>query len=256
MAGSDSFKFITYYLPHYTEATASDTIIGAYGPRLLSWKGTNQLDNIVRLLTAKPYSRQAVIQLFDATDLSHKDPNMPCTCTLQFLVRSGALHLITHMRSNDAYVGLPHDFFCFTMVQEVLSRILKIELGSYKHFVGSLHLYEDNRDDATRFIGEGYQSTDDSMPKMPEGDPLPSIAALLDIEQDLRAGKKIADSKTTSLEPYWSDLAFMLMAFRYKKDRQLDGIREARRRIKCDVYYPFLDKLESLMNKPEGGTHS
>ena len=43
--------------------------------------------------------------------------------------------MLTYMRSNDAYWGLPHDVFAFTMLQEILARSLTLELGTYKHAV-------------------------------------------------------------------------------------------------------------------------
>ena len=66
--------------------------------------------------------------------------------------------MVTNMRSNDAFLGLPHDFFSFTMIQEVLARTVNLEIGVYKHVVGSLHLYEENIEQAEQFITEGWQS--------------------------------------------------------------------------------------------------
>jgi hypothetical protein len=78
---------------------------------------------------------------------------------LQFLIRRNRLHTLTTMRSNDAYIGLPHDIFCFSMLQEVLARTLGVALGQYSHFVGSLHLYDENRDEAQQYLDEGVQAT-------------------------------------------------------------------------------------------------
>lgn len=38
------------------------------------------------------------------------------------------------MRSNDAYLGFPHDVFFFTMIQELVARSLGIRVGDYHHF--------------------------------------------------------------------------------------------------------------------------
>ena len=62
------------------------------------------------------------LQIFDAKDLlnfQHKD--IPCTVSLQFLIRENKLHLFVNMRSNDVFLGLPHDIFCFTMIQEIIA---------------------------------------------------------------------------------------------------------------------------------------
>src|SRR4029453_8927030 len=93
-----------------------------------------------------------------------------CTSTLQFVIRDHRLNLMTTMRSNDAYFGLPHDIFCFTMLQDLIARSLDIELGTYVHSVGSLHVYEEKIDFVSRYLDEGWQQSME-MPPMPPGDP-------------------------------------------------------------------------------------
>ena len=46
------------------------------------------------------------------------------------------------MRSNDLWLGFPYDVFQFTCMQVLMSMELGIELGSYTHIAGSLHIYE------------------------------------------------------------------------------------------------------------------
>src|SRR5580693_2545295 len=77
-------------------------VYGGYGPRLFKdWKGVQQFEILIELLKQRPTSRQAVLQLFDSTDLAKPHKDVPCTCTLQFLMRDGKLHLVVYMRSND-----------------------------------------------------------------------------------------------------------------------------------------------------------
>lgn len=116
-AKSNSVEQMTYYLPKYKKYAEPDgTVWGAYGPRLFGGNPP-QYETVLKTLRAKATSRQAVIQLFDREDILRPHADVPCTCTLQFLLRDGLLHLIAHMRSNDAYWGLPHDVFAFTMLQ-------------------------------------------------------------------------------------------------------------------------------------------
>jgi thymidylate synthase len=112
-------------------------------------------ENVIALLQKSPTSRRALIQIFNAEDNATRYKEVPCTTTLQFLLRDDRLHLIATMRSNDAYLGLPHDIFCFTMLQEFVARILKADLGSYRHYVGSMHLYDKDRNGTHRYLGEG-----------------------------------------------------------------------------------------------------
>jgi thymidylate synthase len=242
LAKTKSLEFISYYLPSYSEFADDNEIFGGYGPRLFNWKGLNQWANVTELLRKKPSSRQAVIQLFDANDISEEHKDVPCTCTLQFMVRGERLHLITNMRSNDVFRGFTHDFFTFTMLQEIMARSLSIELGIYKHHVGSLHLYEQNVDAARRFLSEGWQPTDMPMPPMPIGDPWPSIHLLLEAEAILRAGKQLENGKLEELGPYWADLTRLLQVFRLTKDQDLGGVDKLLGDMASNVYHTFIHK--------------
>ncbi len=87
LCGSNELKFIRYYIGRYPEfSDDGKTLYGAYGPRLLAMRGINQLSNVLRVLRENRDSRQAVIQLFDATDIIEEHKDVPCTCTLQFLL--------------------------------------------------------------------------------------------------------------------------------------------------------------------------
>jgi thymidylate synthase len=154
LAGANDVEFIAYYIRAYREYAEGDVIFGGYGPRLFGYRGLNQVANVIHLLRRNPDSRRAVIQLYDAGDIAEEHKDIPCTCTLQFMIRRQALHMITNMRSNDAFLGLPHDIFSFTMFQEIMARDLAVELGTYKHCVGSLHLYDCDREIAQQFLND------------------------------------------------------------------------------------------------------
>src|SRR5260221_1465494 len=141
---SNNLEPIRHYLPEYSRFAEKDgTIWGAYGPRIFGGE-RSQYEIVRELLRRKPTSRQAVIQLFDRRDIEKEYNDVPCTCALQFMARGELLHMIVQMRSNDSFIGLPHDVFAFTMIQELLARDLGYKLGTYKHMVGSFHLYDCN----------------------------------------------------------------------------------------------------------------
>lgn len=243
LAGSNDLEFISHFLPVYKDFADGDDVSGGYGPRLFNWKGLNQVAQVTDLLRRNRDSRRAVIQLFDAGDLDRQYKSVPCTCTLQFLIRNDSLHMFTHMRSNDVFWGLPHDIFCFTMLQEILARDLSVELGTYKHAVGSLHLYEENTNAAKQFLDEGWQSTEVPMPPMPKGDPWPAIRSLLETESRIRTKGAIEDGILDAVDPYWADLMRLLQVFQCKKDKDTEKIRALRGSMSSNVYFPFVDKL-------------
>jgi thymidylate synthase len=205
LSKGNAADFITYYIEQYAEEAVDGAVYGGYGPRLFSQRDHDQVQGVMDLLRAKPSTRRAVIQLFNAEDLNDAHKEVPCTCTLQFLIRDGRLDLIVTMRSNDVFLGFPHDVFCFTMIQEIVACSLGVELGNYKHFVGSLHLYEKHSVQVDEFLGEGWQATDQAMPSMPSGDPWSSIATVLGAESSLRTSG-ILGQDVRSLDPYWMDL--------------------------------------------------
>ena len=247
LAGSDDARFIEYYIPGYRQFANGHRIYGAYGPRLIDHDGHNQIASVIQRLRAKPYSRRAVIQLFYATDLVAIANDIPCTCTLQFLCRNDALHMLTYMRSNDAYIGLPHDVFFFTMLQEMIARDLSVELGTYKHVVGSLHLYDTDVEGARRFLAEGWQSTLLPMPRMPEGSPWTAIDSLLEAEALLRSNASFRICDYDGLERYWSELLRLLAFFRAYKNRDLHRAAELHDSLATPVYRSFLhQKLPEL----------
>ncbi len=239
LSGSNELSFIEYYLPRYKEDSEDGvSIYGGYGPRLFGMHGENQINNIVSLLRSKPTSRRAVIQLFKAEDIATRHIEIPCTCTLQFLVRNKQLHMFTNMRSNDAFWGLPHDIFCFTMLQEIFARTLGVGVGTYKHAVGSLHLYTDIVEDAQKYLDEGWPEPI-PMPPMPEGDPWKSIEIVCKAENDIRMNEEVDVSKL-GLPEYWADLVRLLKMYRFLKNNELAKVLEERQSMVSVVYESYV----------------
>lgn len=253
LSGSNDLAFITYYLRRYLgESDDEKTVYGAYGPRLLKMAGQHdQISNVIKVLQAKRTSKRAVIQLFDAADLAQPHREVPCTCTIQLMVRADKVHMLTNMRSNDAYLGLPHDVFAFTMLQELIARSLDVAVGSYKHFVGSLHLYEDHRTAAEEYLGEGFQArVGVAMPSMPSEEPWSSIRVLSDAESRIRLGETL-DVGTLSLAPYWQDLVRLLQVFRNYKDGDDAKIAELMKRMAHPVFKSYIEQKRKTARKKE-----
>lgn len=222
LAGDESIEFIKHYIPIYPRfSNDGKKANGAYGPRVFGHlakkkeTGKSQWDRVIRKLKKSPGSRNAVIQIFANRDDRPKNKDRPCTCTLQFAIRENRLLMHTHMRSNDAFLGLPHDIFSFTMLQEIAARELEVGLGTYTHSVTSLHLYHDmaetkkhppnnSTSGAKAYFDEGLHDFA-PMPEMPLGDPWPSIELVKIAEKRIRLGN--IDYQTPKyLDPYWKDL--------------------------------------------------
>ncbi|MHB9145639.1 MAG: thymidylate synthase [Symbiobacteriia bacterium] len=247
LSGRDDLQTISYYISKYADSSDDgSTLYGAYGPRLFAANGQNQLQNITDKLRQDPDSRQAMISLFDAVDLDRPHKDVPCTCSFQFLIRNQRLHMITYMRSNDVILGLPHDIFSFTMIQEVLARTLGYDVGTYKHMVGSLHLYEKDIAKAKRIAREPCPLLT-PMPIMPQGDPWPSIRQVLAAEEAIRKGG--SPSLASGLDRYWVDFVTLLQLHRaIVKDRNRDLTEELKSKVDV-IYQSYVDKKISGLGR-------
>lgn len=114
-----------------------NTFHGAYGPKI-----SPNIGRIIEMLKVDKNCRQAVITIYNSTDMYVKTKDIPCTLSLQFLIRNDKLNMICSMRSNDFFFGLQYDLFRFTMLQELIANELGIDVGSYYHLAGSMHVYK------------------------------------------------------------------------------------------------------------------
>lgn len=235
LSGSDDAASIGRYISHYVAEGQPRVVSGAYGPRIRTRYGFDQLAHIVDKLRTKDGSRRTVIQIYEANDLLI-DTDVPCTTTLQFHRRGSSLHLSATMRSNDAYIGLPHDIFCFTMIQELVAAELGLSVGEYIHMVGSMHLYVRDIEKAQAYMSEGYHRTAE-MPLMPTGGAIRSMDALIALERRIREGEAV-DPDSEIEAPYWADLARLIQThFASGDTARVDEILGS---MKDNFYHTFI----------------
>jgi thymidylate synthase len=124
------------------------TYDGAYGHRLRDAFGIDQLARAADALSASGNSRQIVLQIWDGTeDLptetgGARRTDIPCNLISMLKVRGNRLHWTQIVRSNDLILGVPYNFVQFSMLQEILSGWIGVDVGAYTHFSDSLHLYD------------------------------------------------------------------------------------------------------------------
>lgn len=138
LTGSEDLKQVAYYNKHMHKFSDDGKILaGAYGPRILS-----QYRYVIDLLKHDPETRQAVMTIWTPSPAPSKD--IPCTVMFQFLKVGDTLDMITYMRSNDIFLGLPYDISTFCALQMLVAREVGLQVGHYHHNVGSLHAYDLN----------------------------------------------------------------------------------------------------------------
>lgn len=143
LSGSPELKEIQKYTSAWDRMSDDgETVNSNYGYCIQMKYDFDQWEYVKKMLMTNPGSRQAVIHIKTADDTPSKDVN--CTVCLQFFIRDNKLYMTTYMRSNDIWLGFPYDVFQFTAMQVLLSMQLGVELGTYTHVAGSLHLYKRN----------------------------------------------------------------------------------------------------------------
>lgn len=134
-------------IQHYTKAwdrmsDDRETVNSNYGYIVKEAYNFNQYEYCKQLLTKDKNSRQAVIHIkVPKNTLEHPTKDLNCTVCLQFLIRENKLYCTTYMRSNDLWLGFPYDVFQFTCLQVRMAMELGLDIGTYTHIAGSLHLY-------------------------------------------------------------------------------------------------------------------
>ena len=136
----EDVDFFTKFIKDYGKYSSNGLVVdGCYGPRI---HGRIGIHEVIDALIKDPFTRRAVLPVFQYEDLRSPSLNTPCTLSLQFLARDGELDMIVNMRSSDIVRGVTYDLFVFTIIQELIARKLGYALGTYHHNAGSLHLYE------------------------------------------------------------------------------------------------------------------
>lgn len=137
LSGRNELNHLVTHAPSYGKFSDDGIrLSGAYGPKII-----DQIRYVVETLRDDPYSRQAVINIWRENPRPSKD--IPCTLSVQFIIRDGVMHTIVTMRSSDVWLGLPYDVFTFTMLTCLIALELRmnLRLGTMFHNAGSRHVY-------------------------------------------------------------------------------------------------------------------
>lgn len=220
LSGRNDLAMMHYYnkrMPDYS--MDGETLTGtAYGQKIFHFgqAAMNQWDNVVKTLRHDPDSKRAVIQIFSAPELTiANNRDVSCTLGLQFLIRSGQLHVVAYMRANDAFRGMVSDVFSFTFMQEMMAHELGLVVGSYYHQVGTLHIYEQDANWVTHVLAN-QKTMPQVFPEMPAGDNWSMLKQVMQFESVLRKDQgqlSWSGIVATRLPPYWQQILILLSLY-------------------------------------------
>ena len=224
LRGSNDLSEIEYYAPSMAKFSDDGSILqGAYGPKIVPL-----IDDLIQLLKNDTGTRRAVIPLYSADDLGKESKDIPCTLSLEFLIRNNKLHLITNMRSNDIFLGLPYDIFSFTMLQEYIAYQLGVDLGCYYHYVGSLHVYQRN----FKKIEEISQMSPHETAIFNKSDSIfKNFSEIIDLEESIRKNKTFNHNLNLLMESDFQKIKTELENYRYSREKNVER--------KTDIYMRY-----------------
>lgn len=150
-SGRRDLLFIEKFASFWKNISNSDgTLNSAYGDLIFNKKNIfnkTQWEWAYDCLVLDKDTRQAILHFNTPDHQWTNNKDFVCTLTGNFHIRENKLNLSISMRSNDAILGTATDvaFFCILQIQ--MLKLLKpiypeLTLGTYTHFVNSLHIYE------------------------------------------------------------------------------------------------------------------
>lgn len=244
ISGRKDSAFLNYWNPALPKfAGTGRNYHGAYGYRIRKHLGLDQLERAYRALSRNPDTRQVVLQIWDSSvdfpteNGSPRDPDIPCNICSFAKIRNGKLEWTQILRSNDLFLGVPHNFVQFTSLQEILASWLGIEVGHYRHFADCLHIYtRDEKKIESSGVINAEQNTDALRFSKTESDEFfPEIARRM----DTMTGIFLTQRKLKNLacaEAFPRELRNWLLVI---------AADCARRRHWIDLSYEFMDKCSN-----------
>jgi thymidylate synthase len=255
MAASDRLADIAFYEPKVKFFSDDGISVpgSSYGQRILRARpGLNQFEGAIKRLKEDSSSRRAAISIYHPEDITRESKDIPCTFGLFYHIRENKLHATTVMRSNNAFILMPYNIFEFSLLAEVLASELEIEVGSLTHNTISMHLYENNIEDAKKVVNE-FNSKKinlvETLPKINTGSkPLEEIRKLVILEAEIRhASAGISGSNIEQwiskgeqqLNDYWRQFYYLLL-FHVVKDQSIPSSQSS----------IAIESLESVIDEP------
>lgn len=149
LAGRRDAAFLNRYVGDFGDrfGETDGNIHGAYGHRWREAFGfSDQLEDVIHKLCANLNDRQAVIQMWDASDrnndLTGDWKDRPCNTHLYCRIRGGVLDLTVCCRSNDIVWGAyGANAVHFSMLQEYLAGRIGVGVGTMYQFSNNWHGY-------------------------------------------------------------------------------------------------------------------
>lgn len=152
LSGNGNVEWISYFnsnMRSFQDGNNPD-FHGAYGLRIRRWESgrgfnscVDQIVEMVKKLQADPFSRQAIISIWDPARDNDEYKDIPCNNHICYTLRDGKLHQTVTIRSNDVVWGTPHNAVQFTHLHAYVAGLLGVKMGLFTYVIHNLHYYLD-----------------------------------------------------------------------------------------------------------------
>lgn len=143
LAGRQDVGFLTQFNKRMGDFSDDGKTFNApYGYRWRHHFGHDQLQEIIELIRKEPTTRQAVLQIWDNTDLTKSTKDKACNTQVVFDVRDNYLNMTVFNRSNDIWWGAyGANAVHFSILQEFIAAATNHLVGVYRQVSNNFHLY-------------------------------------------------------------------------------------------------------------------
>lgn len=146
------------YYPQVLTAKKIPNIAYTYGQRLRDNRGIDQINEIIKLLKDRPFSKKMAAFTADI-ELDWGNVNKgdtPCLTMVLGSVQDDKFIMTTHFRSQDMVHGWPRNVFSLRRLQKYICDEADFKMGQFVMITHSAHIYSDDYALVQKILDENY----------------------------------------------------------------------------------------------------
>jgi thymidylate synthase len=139
----DMGKGYGYQWRKFGQTTHTKNIAGPSGEEIttrIAVSGVDQVKIVLEGLLNDPYSRRHLVTAWNPQQMEEM-ALPPCHVMHHYQVMDGRLNSTFVMRSNDVYLGLPHNIAGYALLNMIFAKIVGLEPGELNYVGMDVHLY-------------------------------------------------------------------------------------------------------------------
>lgn len=163
MMGNNDPAWLRQFTKIWDYFIEEDGTVTSYGYRWRKHFQRDQIAELVKHLRDKPTSRHGVVIAWDPDDdglTAKPKKNVPCLFSFTVNIIGGKLCLHNILRSQDVFLGMPHDVAGFALLQMMLAQELGLEVGTYSHSISNAHFYSDQYQAAEELVDRDHEHSE------------------------------------------------------------------------------------------------